>query len=78
VVQEAVDRIHVRIVVDRAAAADDSVRAADLREIEDKIRLVMGDCAIRFSMCETIEPTASGKFRYTISNVSDEHSYSVT
>ncbi len=40
------------------------------REIVDGVRAIMGsDCRVDFEYCERIDPTASGKYRYTISEV---------
>ncbi len=52
------------------------VRCADQpgdaeRQIADGVRAVMGDgCRVDFEYCDRIEPAASGKYRYTISEVS--------
>jgi len=41
------------------------------RQIVDGVRAVMGDgCRVDFEYCDRIEPAASGKYRYTISEIS--------
>lgn len=41
-----------------------------LNEITEKIHLVMGnDCKVDFENVEDVLPTASGKYRHTISKV---------
>ena len=41
------------------------------RQITDGVRAVMGSrCRVEFDYCDQIEPAASGKYRYTISEVS--------
>jgi len=43
---------------------------ADLRDISDKIKLVMGnDCDVRFQFPQDIPPSRSGKTLYTVSNI---------
>lgn len=76
VVQESLRCIDVRLVpMDERGIAP---FRAELAEIEAKVRLVMGnDCAVSFIACEQIAPTASGKFRYTISKVIDEQRITV-
>lgn len=64
VVQKEFARIVVR-VVPRASAPTGSEAG-----IAAGIRAVMGaDCRVEFDYCEEIEPSASGKYRYTISEV---------
>lgn len=42
----------------------------ELREIEERTRLAMGaDCSVDFEFVEDLPPHASGKYRYTISEV---------
>jgi phenylacetate-CoA ligase len=70
VVQETLELIQVHILpIDNAG--DPAVGfQTDLDDVRRKIRLVMGDgCAVGFSFPLSIEPAASGKFRYTISKV---------
>ena len=48
-------------------ACEAQMPAADREEIVAKTRAVLGDaCAVEFEQVETIEPSASGKLRYTI------------
>jgi len=64
IVQEGFDRIRIRMV------CADSLPEADQRDIEDKIKLVMGrTCSVDYEFVDTIPPLASGKYRYTISMV---------
>lgn len=45
-------------------------QSAELDEIRRKIKAVMGDdCAVTFEFVDSIPPSASGKYRYTISEV---------
>ncbi len=64
VIQRDYDRIEILVICRRQM--DDSDRS----DIEDKIRLVMGkDCKVFFHQADDIAPTSSGKYRYTISEV---------
>ncbi len=67
VIQE--DFEHVRILlVALDKAADTQTYAKDLEDITHKIRLVLGDaCQVEYSFVDHIPPSASGKYRYTIS-----------
>jgi phenylacetate-CoA ligase len=48
-------------------ATEGEVPVAERKEITAKTRAVLGDgCAVSFERVETIEPSASGKLRYTI------------
>lgn len=68
VVQEEVDLIRMVIKLKgKEAPPEDS---ATRREIVEKVRLVMGsDCRVAWDFVPDIAPTASGKFRYTLSKV---------
>jgi phenylacetate-CoA ligase len=60
VVQRAPDEVVYR-------TSGEDVPAADREEIEAKTKAVLGpDCAVVFERVGTIEPSASGKLRYTI------------
>ena len=49
---------------------DANFEERELSDIEDKIKLVMGqDCQVRFDFVDEIPSSASGKYRYTISKV---------
>lgn len=51
-------------------AADGEADKGDVETITGKIRQVMGaDCRVEFKFVDEIEPTASGKFLYTVSEV---------
>jgi phenylacetate-CoA ligase len=67
VVQEAVDRIVVRVVPQGGAAGySDDAR----REIAQRIGELMGEsCAVEFVTVDEVESSRSGKYFYTISNV---------
>jgi len=75
VVQETSTHVRIRIVAhpDAACGQRDKVKdvyAEPLQDIRSKIRAVMGeDCTVEFSIEDEIMPSASGKFRYTISKV---------
>lgn len=43
--------------------------AEDMEEIRAGARAVMGDCQIQFRFVDDIEPSASGKYRYTLSEL---------
>jgi phenylacetate-CoA ligase len=45
---------------------------AELEEIRTGARAVMGECEIRFRFTDDIEPSASGKYRYTLSELAPE------
>lgn len=64
VLQKAHDRITVYIVPDQ------DVNDSDIQEIENKIKLVMAEsCDVNFQFVDNIPRNASGKYRYTISEV---------
>lgn len=65
-IQEEVELIRVKIQVNGEPPTN------ELKEIEEKIRLVMGQsCKVEFEFVEDILPHSSGKYRYTISKVYD-------
>jgi len=65
IVQKDYARILVRIV----RCGEQPANAE--RQIADGVRAVMGSgCHVEFDYCDRIEPGASGKYRYTISEVS--------
>ncbi len=64
VVQEALDKIIVKIV------KDGEIKEEEILDIEEKIKLVMGkECSVIFEFVEEIAKTPTGKHRYTISNI---------
>ena len=69
VVQESFDLVRVLIVPIKEL--DSTVlHQKEIAEIADKIRFVMGvDCKVEFEFLEIINPSVSGKYRYTISKV---------
>jgi phenylacetate-CoA ligase len=65
VIQKSYASVLVRIVRCSEQPGDEE------RQIVDEVRAVMGDgCRVDFEYCDRIEPAASGKYRYTISEVS--------
>ena len=71
VVQEAVDEVRVSLVLRADLPGLDDLKTAGLEETRRKIRLAMGeDCAVSFEFVDVIEPSPSGKFRFTMSKVS--------
>jgi phenylacetate-CoA ligase len=79
VVQESLGLIRVKIVSKRKAENPLAEFRLDLTTIEEKLQVVMGkDCQIEFEFLEEIEPTPSGKYRYTISNVNQIGPYGAT
>jgi len=61
VVQKAPGEVVFRV------AADGEVPSAEREEIAAKTQAILGDgCTVSFEQVETIEPSASGKLRYTI------------
>jgi len=65
VVQKAPEHVQFRII---KTGADP--RPSELAEITAKSRLVMGpDCRVEFEFPAELPPLASGKYRYTISEV---------
>lgn len=71
VIQEAFDRVRILIVPLSLSEPENEYREqADA--IADKIKLVMGaECRVEFEFVDDIPPSASGKYRYTISRVND-------
>jgi len=64
VVQQDYDNIQVIIV------SDGQIKSEEMRDIGDKIKLVMGqNCDVNFAFVDDIQPTRSGKYLYTVSNV---------
>ncbi|MEW5755868.1 MAG: phenylacetate--CoA ligase family protein [Pseudomonadota bacterium] len=67
VIQEDYDHVKVLLVA-LNKDANNSEYASDLEDISNKIRVVLGDaCRIEYQFVDHIPPTASGKYRYTIS-----------
>lgn len=66
VIQMDYDLIVCKIVLEK------NVNNKDLLDIERKIKLVMGeDCRVKINFVDEIEPSKSGKYLYTISEVAD-------
>lgn len=65
VVQKSYSEILFKLV-----ASDSNHSSQDLDEIRAKTRLLMGsDCQVKFEFLPDIQPSSSGKYRYTISEV---------
>lgn len=65
VVQEDYRRVVVRVV------AQGRVNEVAVRDVTKKIRLVMGeDCVVEWQYLDEISPSQSGKYLYTLSNIS--------
>ncbi len=70
VVQVALKHISIRIVMEGSASRTDSRTLSDTERITQDIRTVMDhDCEVSVEFVDAISPSASGKYRYTISNV---------
>lgn len=70
VVQHSPQHIELLIVLRERHEDAAAAHAAALAEIVSKVRLVMGpECRVDLSFPDSIAPSASGKFRYTISHV---------
>lgn len=66
VIQEELDKVIIKIV------KGGDIPEEDLQEIKHKIKLVMGEeCEVVFEFVQSISTTATGKFRYTISNLDE-------
>jgi phenylacetate-CoA ligase len=65
VIQKSVSRIIFKIV-----KSSDKYQQTELEDIVAKTKLVMGDdCEVIFEFVDEIQPSVSGKYRYTISEV---------
>lgn len=61
---------HTEVQFKIVPRANSAVDPADIREIEEKTRIVMGpSCAVDVEFVNEIVPAKSGKYRYTISKV---------
>ncbi len=67
VIQEAVDEIRVKVVV----RDDDDLPIERVDTIQNSIHEAMNECSVNFEFVESIERSDSGKYRYTVSKVSD-------
>jgi phenylacetate-CoA ligase len=69
IIQEDYNNININVVLRNN---NDSLRPYEdkVSEIKKKITYVMGeDCNIKFNLVKDLEPTPSGKYRYTISKI---------
>jgi phenylacetate-CoA ligase len=79
VVQEQHDLIQVSIVPFDQNESIFDMHKDDVHEIEEKICIAMGQsCQINWNLLSDIPPTASGKYRYTISKISNGLSHEFT
>jgi len=70
VIQESTRQIRARIVRRRDVPVAGDAETAGLEEIVHKVRLALGDdCHVAFEFVDQIEPSASGKYRFTVSKV---------
>jgi phenylacetate-CoA ligase len=70
VVQMSPTHVVVRIVPREGEREPATTHVVALTDVVSKVRLVMGDaCRVDVEFPDAIAPTASGKFRYTISHV---------
>lgn len=66
VVQKDYDEILIRVVADPL-----TLPSSELEEISAGARIVMGsECQVKFDFVDAIEPSPSGKFRYTMCEIS--------
>ena len=66
VVQKGVEHVVIRLEVKAGMTAPEG----DMDDITRKVRVLMGDsCVVDYEFAETIEPSASGKYVYTICEV---------
>ena len=64
--QKAVAHVVIRLAMKPGMTAPES----DMDDITRKVRVLMGDsCVVDYEFAETIEPSASGKYVYTICEV---------
>lgn len=67
---QVIQRKHSEVQFKIVPQASSAIDPADIREIEEKTRIVMGaNCAVDVEFVEEIAPAKSGKYRYTISEI---------
>jgi len=72
VVQESASEIRARIVRRKDVPRVSDAVTTGVEEIVRKVHLAMGDnCNVAFEFVDDIEPSASGKYRFTVSKVRD-------
>jgi phenylacetate-CoA ligase len=72
VIQESTRHVRARIVQRKDLPDIEAMRAAGISEITRRVQLAMGEeCAVSFEFVDHIEPSASGKYRFTITKVHD-------
>ncbi len=70
VIQEEYDSLRVLIVPHEMNSNVHEYYNQEIMDITGKIKVVMGnECNVKYEFLDCIAPSASGKFRYTISNV---------
>ncbi|MFA0441896.1 phenylacetate--CoA ligase family protein [Vibrio sp. 10N.222.51.C12] len=66
-----VRQVSTKKIIVKIVSSEHSRYKSELNEIVNKIKLVMGEhCVVELDFVDHIESTASGKYRYTISEVS--------
>ncbi len=66
VVQKKIDHIDVNLVITNKSRLQDD----EEKDLIEKILIVMGNnCSVKFNYLDYIDPSSSGKFRYTISKI---------
>lgn len=69
VVQETLEHIHIKLVPRTSDNFQIAALQPELDEIKRDIKVVMGECHVTYEIVEDIPPTPSGKYRYTLSKV---------
>ena len=70
IVQEEHDHLRILIVTNESVDDPKAYYSNETTKISEGIRLVMGqDCKVEYEFVDDVAPTASGKYRYTISKL---------
>jgi len=70
VIQESREHVRIQLVVDGSVRNPRQVFLRELDAITSKIQMVIGKgCKVEYVFTDDISPTASGKYRYTISKI---------
>jgi phenylacetate-CoA ligase len=74
VIQEQLDLVRLLVVSPQSSERGDPANQAAITELGRILRLALGEeCQVRVEFVDEIPPTASGKYRYTISQVGTHH-----
>lgn len=74
VIQEGYDYIRILIVLRGDATQKEVMLSMELKEIEEKIKLVVGnECRVVFEFVDEISPEISGKYSYVISKIRQDY-----